>query len=343
MSRCLVAAIAGAGLAATAGAGTFHLSDVDPYPPFATVHPAAYDGTGGPVEVRVCIKPGLDEITRPAVDEAIKMWNQLEATPENCLRCRTFEQGPLDTDDPFSMTSVVLHEFGHCGVGLGHTNWRDTSHTESLGAASFSVGADNIFGSADDRPAPLPGTRVLHWFRSADNDPFTFSPPVDRTTYSRRIIDLPSGSSWPANANLGVGLLLGRQSTQAVMYSALQRGASYRGFTADAVNTVLFAASGVDEIAGTSDDYTIRFVSTDCASADIEVRYGMSGQEESRGSCLADLDPLPAAGAQVHYSLKPFITEDRAVVTISDSARFDVVFANGFESGNTSAWSETLP
>jgi hypothetical protein len=57
---------------------------------------------------------------------------------------------------------------------LGHANWDDlplTSFTNSKDAASIDDGLDNIRGSRDDVPSPLPGSRVLHWFRVSDNNP----------------------------------------------------------------------------------------------------------------------------------------------------------------------------
>jgi hypothetical protein len=336
-----------ASVAAGAGAGTYHLSDTTFYEPFVVVHPAAYDGSsGGPIEIKVCVPPGVDEITKPALEAAIDIWNGLIATTENCTGCRAIEQGPADTGEPYSMVSILLHELGHCGAGIGHINWEDpsgdtTSFTSTKEATSIAVGVDMIRGTGDDRPAPLPGSRVLHWFRSTDNDPFVNSGVVDISTYSRRIIDLPGGHVWPASGNLGVGLTLGHLNTQAIMYSHIDEGTTYASLAADEINTVQFGMSGMDEMAGTSDDYTVSFVITDCASADIEVTYTDLDGDSGLGVCLADIEPLPTGGLEVHHALKPFDTNLRAVIEVNNTKRYYVVFANGFESGNTSAWSAT--
>ena len=344
MSRsafCLLAVFTAAG----ASAGSYHLSDSEFYDPFIVVHPAGYDGTnGGPLEIKVCIPPGVDEVTRPALLAAIDMWNDLTATTQNCTACRTIEEGPADTGEPFSMATVLLHELGHCGVGLGHINWEDptgeiTSFTATKEATAFDVGADMIRGSSDDRPAPLPGSRVLHWFRSADNDPFVHSGVVDSMSYTRRIIDLPDMHEWPASGNIDVALLLGHVNTQAIMYTHIDEGTTYTSLAADEVNTVEFGMAGMDEMAGTSDDYTISFMITDCASADIEVTFTDLDGGTGLGACLADLEPLPTGGIEVHHVLKPFNTDPRAVIEVNNTQRYDVIFANGFESGNTSVWS----
>ena len=335
-------------VATGAGAGSFHLSDTTFYPSFIVVHPAPYDGTtGGPLEVKVCIPPGEAEVTRPALEAAIAIWNGLTPTTENCLGCRTIEQGPAGTGEPFSMATVLLHELGHCGAGLGHINWEDaaghdTSFTATQDATAFDAGPDMICGSRDDRPTPLPGSRVLHWFRTADNDPFAHSLPVDSTTFSRRILDLPGGHSWPASGNFGVALLLGHVNTQAVMYSHIDEGTTYSALAADDVNTVRFGMAGMDEMAGTSDDYTVTFLMSDCASADIEVTYTDLDGGTGLGACLADLEPLPTDGLEIHHVLTPFHTDPRAVIEINRTKRFDVVFANGFETGDVSAWSSSL-
>jgi len=256
-------------------AGPFHLSDSSLFDPFIVVHPPGYDGTGGTLEVRICAA----EETRFAVLKAISIWNAAQRTTENCTACRLWEEGPSGSGEPFSMESTVLHEMGHCVLGLGHINWNDgsseTSFTNTADATLMTPGADGIRGSSDDGVAPLPGARLIHWFRETDNNPLTIdSTTIDSATYTRRIIDLPTGHGWSANGNRGVGLPLGFANTQAIMYSGIDAGQAYNSLAADEVNTVEFGMSGLDEDAGTADDYTIELIYVDdCAAADVEVQY----------------------------------------------------------------------
>jgi len=327
--------------------GVFHLSDTSFYEPFIVVHPTHYDGsTGGPLEVRLCVADSNSETTVPALREAIAIWNDFTPTTGNCTACRLVEQGPSESGEPLSMTTVILHELGHCALGIGHVNWQDpggsiTSYTNSKDTTTMDDGVDNLRGSSDDSPSPLPGSRLLHWFRKADNDPFTIDGSVvDSTTYTRRIIDLPAGHTWPANGNVGVGLLLGHLDTQSVMYSKSDSGQRYSGLAADEVNTVRFGMSGMDETAGTRDDYSVSLVISDCASADVEIKLVDLGAEDpTLGVCLVDLDPLPTAGLMVHHVLKPFDTNPRAEIEVNSNKFWDVLFANGFESGDISGWS----
>ena len=329
--------------------GVYFASDSSFFEPFIVVHPAGYDGvTGGLIEIGVCIESG-SETLRPALEEAIQIWNDMIPSAGNCIACRLVEAGPGGSGVPNAMSTVLLHELGHCGLGLGHINWEDpilgdTSFTNTKDATAIDIGVDEVRGSLDDSPTPLPGSRVVHWFSTTDNDPFVHMGPVDGSNYTRRIIDLPTGHLWPANANAGVGQLLGYMDTQGVMYSFIGVGQSYSGLAADEVNTVQFAMSGMDEMAGTGDDYTIVFSITSCELADVEVVYDDLGSDTGTlGSCLADLDPLPTGGLEVHHVLRPFDTNPRALVRINNAEAFDVLFANGFESGDASGWSLTIP
>lgn len=321
--------------------GTFSNSDTTLFEPFIVAHPPGYEGAGGVVQVDICISSGSAMVSG-AVDQAIQTWNDLSATTSNCDGCRLWEEGVGDGDFLY-LNTVLVHELGHCAMGLGHINWNDpsagnTSFTNSKEADAIDDGPDGVRGTADDFPSPLPGTRLLHWFRISDNDPFVIDETtIDINTYSRRIVDLPPGSSWPASGNREVGEFLGLESTQSVMYSRGVSGQRFTGLTADDVNTVQFGMSGVDELAGTADDYTISLVRVDdCASADIEIRF--ESLEDELGFCLADLAPIPTMGTQIHYMAVPFPGDERIVVAINSIFRWDVIFADGFESGDLAAW-----
>lgn len=114
-------------------------------PPYALVHPFGYvDPAGGALSIRVCVRPGSEPLI-PAVDWAIARWNGLCPRYTNCSRCRLWEEAPVA--GAVSIHSVVLHELGHCAMGLGHPNLEEIAPGEELSAPSaFRTGvcdADN--------------------------------------------------------------------------------------------------------------------------------------------------------------------------------------------------------
>lgn len=146
----------------------------DELPPFAIVHPIGYDGAGGTLTVKVCVREGQDDLITP-VQEAIAIWNGLTPTTGNCQDCVLWEEtGPAS--GLFDTTSVLVHELGHCAFGLGHinltednrspTNGRvgscdvdqdgfcdeDTSFTASFNATRVLDGGSGVLGDADDAP-----------------------------------------------------------------------------------------------------------------------------------------------------------------------------------------------
>lgn len=152
------------------------------------------------------------------------LWNGLMATAGNCSGCRIWEDPDLPLPvPPLELRTVLIHEIGHCAFGIDHPDWvngddEPTSFTSSQNASTISPGSDGIRGTRDDLPSPLPGTRLIHWFRKADNDPFVVDPTIiDDSTYSRQIISLPPGSSWPASGSRPVGESLGYPDSQSVM------------------------------------------------------------------------------------------------------------------------------
>ena len=205
----LTAALATLTLAQTAQAGVYLKSGDADTEPFIVVHSPGYDGASGTLPVRVCLD---DPNLKPAVERAIEWWEALTPTQGNCEGpCTLWEEDPPTMAAPRDMTSTVAHELGHCAFGLGHTNWKDTatmletSFTNSQDAVSIDDGTDDTRGSFDDLPSPLPGTRLLHWFRLADNNPVVIDGTViDGASYTRRIIDLPAGS-WLAGQRQPTG------------------------------------------------------------------------------------------------------------------------------------------
>lgn len=188
----------------------------------------------------------------------------------------------------------------------------------------------------------------ISWFRSAGpaaNNPVTLDPTtaIDSTTFTRNENSLPPGDNSPASANREVAAALGLPDTQAVMYSAIQSTQRWTALSADDVNMVLMANTGADRLANTSDDYTVEFVfEPNCVDADIRVSFdSITGLAE----CDSDIDrsfPQPGPSHR-HWSLitQPF---DWVFILLNENRDWSILlFEDGFESGNTSAWSATAP
>lgn len=90
-------------------------------PPFAIVHPLGYEGEGGKIEIPVGVDDDDPSLIAPT-QRAIDTWNALTGTTQNCLGCRVWEEPLASPDEPFHAESVILHELGHCAMGLGHIN-----------------------------------------------------------------------------------------------------------------------------------------------------------------------------------------------------------------------------
>lgn len=101
--------------------------------------------------------------------------------------------------------------------------------------------------------------------------------------------------------------------------------------------------SGIDEVAGTADDYTVGMsIADNCAGADVEVRFEPFADplQQPLGVCTVDLEFVGPSGLfEIHHSLKPFAGEERAIIQVNSVRLWDVIFADGFESGDLSSWS----
>ncbi len=231
--------------------------------PLIITHPNSYTGTGGEITVTFCVNPASESIADLDISarNVTTVWNTLSPAVGNVLLGGDNDIQPDEVD----FESTLLHELGHC-IGLAHPNLAtesgvpaaDRDYTQSgqgpNGSFDLDPGIDGLLGSSDD----IRGDDVnRHWFRIADNNPFTIGSIIDLSTYSVDLADLPAGDNFAANADRDVSGLFGIPTTEAVM----QQGASFdedqRRLGHDDVATIRLGMSGVDETQGTADDYTI--------------------------------------------------------------------------------------
>lgn len=251
--------------------------------PNLVLHPSNYTGAGGNVTVRVCISPASTVTTNLEIplQNVIFTINQQLPTTGNLIfgGANDIPSGALDAE------SALLHEVGHC-TGLAHPNLatesglpasqRDYTKTTvgNNGSYDLNDGSDNVQGSSDD----LRGDDVnLHWFRTSNNNPFTIAGVTDSTTYSRNVALLPGGSSFVANAARAVSSTLGVPNTEAVMQQGQGFDEAQRTLTHDDVATYGYGRSGVDEVAGTGDDYTTTLVYQGITSSGCDVTVSVDG------------------------------------------------------------------
>jgi len=226
-------------------------------------HPQGYSGSESTLSVRVCVDPTSVNAAAMEVPvrNAVRTWQALEPTTVNLALGGANDVPPNHVD----FESVALHEIGHC-IGLGHPNLASESGLTgsgqdatrstvgSNGSYDIDAGADADQGSADD----VRGDDVnLNWFRVVDNHPFLIGAVVDATTYSRQLGDLPPGDLYSANAGRVVAPDLGFTGTEAVMQQGTFLDEAQRRLAADDVAGIRLARSGLDELQGTADDYTI--------------------------------------------------------------------------------------
>jgi len=268
------------------------------------VHPGNYfDFGGGVVSGELTVTVGIDPSSTFAsemaisVQNAVNQWNWLTATTGNIVT------GPANTvpAGEFDFESVVLHELGHA-LGLGHSNLAsesgligtDRDYTRSTTGANLTydlnAGVDGVIGSADD----IRGDDVnVNWFVKSTNDPFALATTgvFDSTTYSQDLVDLPIGDNFSANGDKGVGALLGYANTEAVMQQGVSPGQMQRMLAADDVAGIHYAMSGLDEIEGTADDYSIdlQFVGTSSADIVIDFDNGQTSFAETATFILFNL------------------------------------------------------
>lgn len=294
----------------------------------AVRHPKGYDGTGGDLILTVC----LDSGTAPAAAEiplyyAIQAWNAAVGATANLSSTVGVPGTALD------FQSVALRGLGGC-LGLddpsdasGFTRATDGDND----AFELDDGIDNVPGTADDQRGDDGG---LFWFRIADNSPFQESLIVDSSTFSRDPAQLPEGEDFANTSTRAVALQLGFVGTESVMVNALQTGEAKRSLSWDDQATLSFGQSGLDEIAGTADDYrvSLRYIGFS-DSCDISVRFDI---QESLVACPGSLG---STGTPGHFTanLLGFLAFSDEVNWFFED--YDIFFFDGFETGDTSRWS----
>ncbi|MEM9555716.1 MAG: hypothetical protein AAGC60_15790 [Acidobacteriota bacterium] len=340
----LAASIAGLLVASSALAGGFLIASESN--PDLITHPDGYTGSGGEVEVTLCIDPASANAAAMeiSVRNIATTINDLQAISPN-LRSGGNNNIPSGN---FDFESVALHEVGHC-IGLAHPNLGSQSGVTSTNSTNAGNGAnnvfneddgaDNVFGSADD----VRGDDVnLHWFRVADNNPFVLGSIVDVSTYSVELGDLPGGDLFPANADRTVGSsIFGVVGTEAVMQQGSLADEDQRQWAADDVAMLRLGMSGVDEVQGTADDYTIRARYAGLTTAcDVVLRFdnaatGFARCSVSGSSINTDHFQITSATASFNTGFNWFFNDVLATEGL--------VFSDGFESGSTSAWDSVVP
>ena len=276
-------------------------------------HPRGYNGTGGKLDVKVCIvpnTPNASDMEQP-VKNAIAYWNKRQPTTSNI---RSLPGGTSKLD----FESIFVHELGHC-VGLAHPNLAnesglkdsDKNYTRSTRGDDYqydiSPGADGIIGSRDDIRGD---DKNLHWFRLDNNNPFSIANVIDTTTYARDSSQLPNGDLFAVNGDRTVSELYNAPNSEVIMQQGANLNEVQRTLLHDDVATLQLAMSGKDETANTSDDYSLNLVYGGISSDEnckINVRLA---DQVGLAFCRTKLTTIPADKHILPTSTNIFLGQD---------------------------------
>ena len=314
---------------AVASAGTFNGAGVT-LGVDLVMHPLGYDGTGGTLELTVCVDPTAPNAAAAAATAsfAIARWNARLAVSPN-ISPDAIGAGEIDFE------SMVMRGLGLC-LGLDDPS-------DGSGFTSATNG-ENDFFDRDDGLDDVPGTRDdlrgddvnLMWFRFLDNDPFAVTATVDSSSYTRNPVILPEGDTFAASPTRAVASALGAGLTESVMVATLLPGEIKRGLTADDLATLRYAESGLDETAGTADDYQVSLNFLGLAeSCDLRLTFGIQAEPVA---CFGSRQNISGD----HWRLMPFEWTFSTGVLWHFSGE-GLLFTDGFESGDVSGWSSSVP
>ena len=323
---------AGASLFSTKLTGAETAADAD-----LIAHPTGYTGTGGEINVTLCIDPAFPFSTESeqALLNVANTWTMNQGSNNNIVPNGNVivPAGKIDVE------GVFVHEVGHC-IGLAHPNVasesmlndptgsEDSTKTQRGLNGTFNVnaGLDGRFGSPDD--VRLDDLNV-HWFQAGVNNPFVSAATVDRVTYTLSLLQLPIGQLFVANADRDVGANnFSVTNSEAVMQQLLIGNEVRRTLGVDDVVQRRIANSGLDGIQGTADDYTLKLTYVGKTTAcNIVVRFvdnaGFGFCQVSATSINADNFRITAGEIRMQDDIDWFFNQESST---------NNVFSDGFES-----------
>ena len=233
--------------------------------PGRVTHPTGYTGGGGTLTVDVCVDPASPNAAAMelSVQNVVDTLNAREVLVGN-LWFGTSNNVPSGSVD---FESVALHEVGHC-IGLAHSNLAsesgltgsDRDYVKSADGSDntydLDSGTDALRATGDDI---RDDDTSFHYFDISTNDPFHLTASVvDSTTYSRNLANLPGSDTYAAAAERSNNAPYSVFGTEAVMNQGTFFDEEQRLLTSDDVSALRYGMSGLDEIAGTSDDYVLQ-------------------------------------------------------------------------------------